>query len=296
MARPVRLTMMTIHNKLCPLAERRAEVLEMIDKAGREGTDILVLPECADHHRTHEAVEAHAKGRAAVREVLSLSLDSPWMREVIAYARKYKMVIVDLCVYRDGPKTLNAALVFGPDGNLLGTYAKSHLAPGEEKVYDWGEKLDVIKTPFGNLGIMICWDFHFPEIARVYQLKGADILIWSTMPQSTFEREFYNHAIQSTCLYTGLPLGVSTYAVDEQLQKRSCMTSVILDNCGMTVAGGIQAKNALVKATIDLDHRACIPKDWELGENLDYARFIQSLRRPELYGAIAKKEEAVGAK
>src|SRR5690242_15836945 len=73
--RPVRLTMMTIHNKLRPLAERRAEVLEMIDKAGREGTDILVLPECADHHRTHEAVTAHDTGRAAVREALSLSLD-----------------------------------------------------------------------------------------------------------------------------------------------------------------------------------------------------------------------------
>ena len=42
MSRPVRLTMVTIHNRLCPLFERRAEVLEMVDKAGREGSDIVV--------------------------------------------------------------------------------------------------------------------------------------------------------------------------------------------------------------------------------------------------------------
>jgi N-carbamoylputrescine amidase len=280
--------MVTIHNRLCPLAERRAEVLEMIDKAGREGTDILVLPECCDHHRTHEAVAAHDKGREAVRETLSLSLDSPWLREVIGYARKYRMVIVACIVHRNGDKTNNAALVFGPDGNLLGTYEKSHLAPGEEKVYDWGQKLDVIPTPHGNLGIMICWDFHFPEIARVYQLKGADILIWSTMPQSTFEREFYNHALQTTCLFTGLPLCVSTYAVDDQLRKRSCMTSVILDGTGQIVAGGMQSSNALIKGTIDLEHHARLPKDWGLANDPEYAKFIQSLRRPELYGVLTQ--------
>jgi len=279
--------MVTIHNQLCPLSERRAEVLEMVDKAGREGSDIVVLPECCDHHRTHEAVTAHGLGRAAVREALSLSLDSPWLREIIALARKYRMVIVACIVHRDGPKTCNAALVFGPDGALLGSYEKSHLAPGEEKVYDWGQRLDVIPTPFGELGILICWDFHFPEIARVYQLKGADILIWSTMPQGTFEREFYHHAIQSTCLFTGLPLGVSTYAVDDQLRKRSCMTSVILDATGQTLAGGMQSANALVKATVDLDHKAGVPKDWGLDESLVFTDLIKSHRRPELYGIIA---------
>jgi predicted amidohydrolase len=286
MPRPVRLTMLTVHNRLEPMAERRRQVLDLIDQAGRAGSDIVLLPECADHHRTPEAVAAHEQGRAAVRDTLGLDLESPWVGQVADLARRHEMVVVPCIVHNDGPKTYDAALVFGPDGSLLGTYNKSHLAPGEERVFDWGDHLNPIATPFGKLGILICWDIHFPEITRVYELLGADILLWTTMRQGTFERELYHAVLPSRSFTHGLPFGVSTFAQDDQLRHRGFMNSIIIDAFGQTVAGGIQAGNGFVRATIDLDQRPTIAREWNLEEHVDYARYLQTHRRTDLYTVL----------
>ena len=91
MSRNVRLSMVTIFNTMRSLAERRAENLEMIDKAGREGSDIVLLPELCDHHRTTEAVDAYYNGgKAAILEKIAFTMDSPWVREVSGLAGKYK--------------------------------------------------------------------------------------------------------------------------------------------------------------------------------------------------------------
>lgn len=286
MARNVQLTMVTVHNKSEPLADRRRQVLELIDQAGQAGSDIVLLPECADHHRTHEAAAAHEKGKQAVREVLGLSLDSPWLGEIIAMARKYRMVVIPCIVHNDGEHTYNAALVFGPDGSLLGTYRKSHLAPGEEEVFEFGQSLEPVDTPFGRLGIFICWDIHFPEITRVYELKGAELLLWSTMRHGPFDRELADVILPSRCFTHGLPLGVATYAVDNQAVARMNMNSMILDSWGQVLAGGMQTRSGLLRATVDLDARPQINRRWNVPELLDYSRYLQGFRRPELYGAL----------
>ena len=287
MARPVRLTMVTIHNKIQPLAERRREVLELIDAAGRDGTDIMLLPECGDHHRTAEAIAAHEKGnKNEIREKLGLRLESPWLQQVSGLARKHKCVVIPCPIHLDGSKAHTAAMVFGPDGSLLGSYNKSHLAPGEERILDWGNHLDPIPTPFGKLGLQICWDFHFPEISRVYELKGAEIDLWTTMRQGYWEREQYQHVLQARCFTHGMPLGVSTFAVDDQLNQRLCMNSIVLDAWGQTVAGGIQASNGFVRGTVDLDQRPQTTREWNSTEMVDYPRYLQTHRRVDLYGIL----------
>src|SRR5262245_12321659 len=135
MPRNVRLTMVNIFNTMRPIADRRAENLQMIEQAGKEGSDIVLLPELSDHHRTPEAVQAHEEGKDAVREKLSMTFESPWIREVIRLAKNYKMTVIPCILRRDGDKVYNSAVVFGPDGKFLGKYDKSHLAPGEEKKF-----------------------------------------------------------------------------------------------------------------------------------------------------------------
>jgi predicted amidohydrolase len=247
----------------------------------------MVLPECADHHRTNEAIAAHESGsRAAVRETLGLSLESPWLQQVMGLARKHKTVIVPCVVHKDGPRTYTASLVFGPDGALLGSYNKTHLAPGEERVLDWGNHLDPIPTPFGRIGIQICWDFHFPEISRVYELKGAELQFWTTMRQGWWERELYHAVLPARCFTHGTPLGVSTFALDEQLLHRGVMNSAILDAFGQTLAGGIQGSNGFVSATVDLDQRPQTHKEWNVPELVDYPRYLQTQRRTDLYSVL----------
>jgi len=77
---------------------------------------------------------------------------------------------------RDGDRFFNSAVLSGPDG-FMGVYRKTHLF-FEEKLYfipgDTGFK--VWDTKVGRIGIMICFDWFFPEAMRALALMGADII------------------------------------------------------------------------------------------------------------------------
>ena len=79
----------------------------------------------------------------------------------------------------------NTAVVVDADGSLLGSYRKTHIPqdPGfEEKFYFTPGDLGypVWETKFGTVGVLICWDQWFPEVARLMALAGAEILLCPT--------------------------------------------------------------------------------------------------------------------
>src|SRR4051794_11114595 len=94
MARQVTVGLVNGPMDVVPLAQRREQLLGYIAVAGAAGTQIVLLPEFADHHRTQEASAAHAKGPDEVRKAVGLRLDSPWLNQVSALARKFKMVVI----------------------------------------------------------------------------------------------------------------------------------------------------------------------------------------------------------
>jgi len=101
----------------------------------------------------------------------------------------------------------NSLIVVDADGSVAGKYRKMHIPddPGfYEKYYftpgDLGYK--VIKTHYGKIGTLICWDQWFPEAARITAMKGADILIYptaiGTLPEeSDTEKAKFLHAWQT---------------------------------------------------------------------------------------------------
>jgi len=101
-------------------------------------------------------------------------------------AKKHKITLVSsLFEKRTGGLYHNTAVVFGPNGKILGTYRKMHIPddPGfNEKFYftpgDTG--FQPIDTPAGRLGVLVCWDQWYPEAARLMALRGAQILVYPT--------------------------------------------------------------------------------------------------------------------
>ena len=71
----------------------------------------------------------------------------------------------------------NAAVVIGPDGELLGDYRKLHLQGEERLAFRPGYRMPIFETEFGGLGVMIGWDMAFPEVARGLALDGADLIV-----------------------------------------------------------------------------------------------------------------------
>ena len=101
-------------------------------------------------------------------------------------ARELKVVIVASLFERRAPGLYhNTAAVLGPDGEIAGLYRKMHIPDDPlyfEKYYftpgDLGFKS--IATPYGRLGVLVCWDQWYPEGARIAALSGADLLVYPT--------------------------------------------------------------------------------------------------------------------
>lgn len=82
----------------------------------------------------------------------------------------------------------DSSVLISPQGRLLASYRKIHLADDFEKgLFAPGRKTSVVSTKLGGLGLMICYDQVFPELARRLAMSGAQIILhssaWSNIPR-----------------------------------------------------------------------------------------------------------------
>jgi len=184
-----------------------------------------------------------------------------------------KWLVCGMDDYRKTGEKHETAVVINPKGEIVGEHQKTSLTSGElEKGYSNGNRIEPINTEFGKIGICICYEIHFPEIARVHALKGARVIFnpigtgmwnekqyrqWNSVAQT---RASENKAYVVGCSHFNDTIPIAfAYDPDSEciVQARDC--------------------NRLVKINIDLE-RFPIEK---------YNNFKQ--RRPELYGVIVKK-------
>ena len=117
---------------------------------------------------------------------LAESIPGPSTETLGKLARELKVVIVaSLFERRAAGLYHNTAAVLGPDGEIAGLYRKMHIPDDPlyfEKYYftpgDLG--FNSIETPYGRLGVLVCWDQWYPEGARIAALSGADLLVYPT--------------------------------------------------------------------------------------------------------------------
>ncbi len=96
-------------------------------------------------------------------------------------ARKFSVHIVfgiaEKSIYRRKQLLFNTAVIVSDTGEIIGKYRKVHLVKDFETQWFYsGRDFPVFNTPFGRVGILICWDCAFPEAARILALKGAEII------------------------------------------------------------------------------------------------------------------------
>lgn len=88
---------------------------------------------------------------------------------------------------RDGNNIYNTCFVFGPTGHLIGKHRKMHMLDidirngqyfKESDTLSAGDEATVVDTEYGKVGVAICYDIRFPELARSMVAKGAQILVY----------------------------------------------------------------------------------------------------------------------
>ncbi|CAB3389469.1 carbon-nitrogen hydrolase family protein [Kyrpidia spormannii] len=176
--------------------------------------------------------------------------DGPSFRRVASMARRASAYVVYGYAERseDG-RIYNALQCVGPEGSSLGNYRKIHLAGAEGEVFTPGDGSVVFDTPMGRVGLMICWDLAFPELARTLALAGAEMIwagsAWEKPYGGPFQRFAAARALDNT-----LFLAVSNQ-VGQPRTLDFCGDSAVYDPTGVSVTG-LGEKPGLVAAWIDL--------------------------------------------
>lgn len=161
-------------------------------------TDLLVLPElCASGYQFVSKEEV-----ATLAEPVP---DGPTTRRLIELAKKRRIVIVAGLPERAGSAHYNSAVVVGPSG-FIGCYRKTHLFFEETLFFTPGDTgFQVWDIGPAKLGVMICFDWYYPESARTLALKGAEILchpsnlVLPNCPDSMPVRCLENRVFAVTC-------------------------------------------------------------------------------------------------
>jgi predicted amidohydrolase len=107
-------------------------------------------------------------------------LRESYLRVFSSVAREHGMYVVGGSAYVPDEKTgkiVNAAYMFGPDGEVLGYQNKIHLYIEDTHICEPGTEIRVFDTDFGKIGLPICYEGMFPEISRLMVLQGARALI-----------------------------------------------------------------------------------------------------------------------
>ena len=186
----------------------------------------------------------------------------------------------------------NTAILVAPGGELIGRTRKLHIPVTagyhEDRYFRPGpgdsDAFPVISLADARLGLPTCWDQWFPEVARVYSLKGADVLVYPTAigsepdhpdfdTQPLWERVIVGNAIAN---------GVFMVAVNrygEEPPVRFYGSSFICDPYGRKLVEAPRDEPAVLIADLDLDQR----RDW-----LELFPFLTT-RRPDAYVRLAEE-------
>jgi len=161
----------------------------VIRQAGLNQIDLLVLPEfinaAFDADRAAELAEPLPGGRFYEGLRRAASESNTWL--CMGLMEREKALVY------------NTAVLLDRQGNLVGKYRKVHPYWPEEPVgVTPGSDIPVFQTEFGVIGIMICYDSWWPEVARLLALKGVELLLF---PNAGYEEKILPARAIDNALY-----------------------------------------------------------------------------------------------
>lgn len=150
-----------------------------VREAARRGAQLVLLPELfAGTYFCQTQRERYFEWAHSVE-------GHPWLPRFAALARELRVFLPVSFFERDHNHFYNSLIWYDDQGKSQGVYRKSHIPDGpgyQEKYYfrPGNTGFRVWDTPYGRVGVAICWDQWYPEAARAMVLQGADLLLYPT--------------------------------------------------------------------------------------------------------------------
>ncbi len=260
---------------------------ELVTRAAKAGANIVLLQElfetpyfCQVHDFDYFKLATSVADNAAINHFKAL-------------AKELDIVLPISFYEKSGNTFFNSVTVIDADGEILGTYRKTHIPDGipyAEKFYftpgDTGFK--VWDTKYAKIGVGICWNQWFPECARSMALMGAELLFYPTAigdeptlgidSKGHWQRCMQGHAAANLMpVIAANRIGTETLSQngnDSTLEFYG--SSFITDGRGEIIQEASKDKKEVLTATFDLDELAIARRQWGVFRD----------RRPSMYGTL----------
>lgn len=211
----------------------RQQFAPLIADAARQGADLVVLGETLTIVDTGKTYVECAE-----------PIPGPSTEYFGRLAKQHNLYIVAGLLERDRHLVYNVAVLIGPDGDVVGKYRKVTL-PRDEIMWGAapGDDYPVFDTRFGKVGMMVCYDGFFPEVARELANRGAEVIawpVWGCNPRLAAARACENHVYLVSSTYEDV--------------ARNWARTAIYDHAGEMLAAA-ERWGTVVVAEVDLNRR-----------------------------------------
>jgi len=217
------------------VAANEGRIADALRAAADDAVDLLAVPELAltGYHVGTDDPERLATDAAAALD--RLATVAPEVTAVVGTP------------VRDDGRLYNSAVVLD-GGEVAGRYDKTHLYDAEGTVFAEGDEYPVIETSAGRLGVEICYDVEFPEVARQLALGGAEVVVTISANMRPFglDQQTYHRAraLENVCPHVlcnrvGTERDVDFFGASGIVDERGRRVVTAGEDREMTVTGAV---------------------------------------------------------
>lgn len=229
-----------------------ARAANLVRNAARKGAQLVALPECFNTPYGAKYFQKHAE-----------PLHGHTTNLLSEIAKECKIYLVGGSFPEsDGDKIYNTCTVFNPNGDMLGKYRKLHLydvdVPGkitfqESRFLSPGNEFFTFETDWCRVGVGICYDIRFPELASIYNQKGCKLLCYPGAFNMKTGPAHWRLLVRSTALSNQIYMAGVSAARSRSSGFVSWAHSMLVDPWGEVVTNA-EEDETIAYGDVDLDY------------------------------------------
>ncbi|XP_026514812.1 omega-amidase NIT2 [Terrapene carolina triunguis] len=250
----------------------------LIRKAAAQGAKVVALPECFNSPYGTKYFAEYAE-----------KIPGESTQKLSEVAKECGIYLIGGSIpEEDAGKLYNTCAVFGPDGAMLAKHRKIHLfdinVPGkirfqESETLSPGDSFSMFDTPYCKVGLGICYDIRFAELAQIYTQKGCQLLVYPGAFNMTTGPAHWELLQRGRAVDNQVYVATASPARDEKASYVAWGHSTVVNPWGEVIAKA-GTEETVIYTDIDLKKLA------EVRQQIS----IHTQKRSDLYSVEAKRE------
>lgn len=211
--------------------------------------------------------------------------NGPLQKKMAQLAAKFEIwLVIGSFPIRSDKGIASSCLVYDDKGNLVSHYQKLHLFDAsvndrfsdyrESTIFHPGDRLEIVDSPIGKLGLSICYDLRFPELFSSLRLMGADIILVPAAFTQVTGAAHWQILLQARAIENQCWIIAAAQCGSHQGGRDTFGHSMIIDPWGQIV-GKLSDKVSTLWADIDLEYSKTVKQRMPVQQHARFQAFIK---------------------